>query len=211
MKPENNINISTNSKKGGFKKYIIAIIGLCLTGAVIIGYLNYNYLYMVHAYFFKLNNFNAGDQLYVSQQYYDDKDVSVLGALRLIRPLTIADIEKMNISAEKKSHLRSITDKSLKTYACLMIGYFSLDSVSKSRSGLIGTYIDKKIVDVQYTDKSRKVLLPDVVYVIKPNENVFNRERFYYGGVIPENYTLADSNIYVTPMQVSNKELVRFR
>jgi len=198
-----------SNKRKGYRLWVITC--LCIVIALVAGYLNYNYLYMVYMYNFKLTSYKPGDKVYVSQQYYDNGNLDALAALRLIRPLTMTDIAKMNVSSEKKEHLKSIIDPSLKTYAKITIGYFSLDSVTKSKSGYIGNYLDKKILDVQYTDKSRKILLPDVVYVIKPNEMVFSRDESYYYQVIPENYTLADSNIYVTPAQVSPKELTHFR
>ncbi|HEK20985.1 MULTISPECIES: hypothetical protein [unclassified Mucilaginibacter] len=202
---------TTNTTEKPKSKKFIWIAGLLVCAILVAGYLNFNYLRIVYAYHFKWNNFKNGDKVYVSPAYFADKDVNSLGALRLVRPLNYKDLDKMELSADKKQELRSKIDTNLKPYMCFGVGGFYFDDFMRYKSGNIGTYDGKLIANVQYSYKSQKLLLPDVLYIIKPNKRVFTSPASDIYLRVPENYTLADSNIYVTPSQVSPKELINFR
>ena len=182
------------ARKKKSKGLIIGVLIIFLIG--IVAYFNFEIIYTVYHYTFKVDSFKTGDKMYAN-------DHVAINLCRLIRPLTKDDIDTMQVSDTEKLRLQLNLDDSLKPYMINSGDYIS----TAGNSNYIGTYIQHEFATFAYQVKKR---VYDNVFVIKPNNSML--EHSDYGAeAMPKGYTWANNAYYVWCDLVSNNETFKIK
>ncbi|OKS84848.1 hypothetical protein [Mucilaginibacter polytrichastri] len=199
--------INTANQKIGFKNkgLIIAIICIAIIGLIVS--LNWHQL-RAQYHLLTGHQFKAGDKLYATPKIFegDPKNNSVI-LMRLVRPLTVADIDKMNINAAKKEVLKKNIDPQAQSY--LIYGGESADyqRFNEAHTAFAGKYLGKAVLN--FRNVTDKKLVPETFCIIEPNEDVMIG-KYLHLATIPENYTWADNTFYTFYDSLTDQELPKF-
>ncbi|GGH03691.1 hypothetical protein [Mucilaginibacter phyllosphaerae] len=196
---------TTKSRRGKFK---ISIITVCITCVILLGYFNLNYLVIGYYYVVKFDHFNEGDKVYIAETYFKNQNIDALGTMELIRPLKKEDLDTLGYTFGEKLKISPQLNDTLKPYLKYLGPSFDIYKMRQFKSGLIGTFKGYKIRYVK--DISGKYYVRAVYALINPDKRIFNKD---YLAVYPPpaNYILADSDIYVMPLDISKNELSNFK
>ncbi|WP_462266076.1 hypothetical protein [Mucilaginibacter sp.] len=142
----------------------------------------------------------AGDKLYAANHYFKNHDNNnVIYTYQLVKPITASDIDTMQIPNWQKVKMKSQLDTTLKPQLIRGDYNFWADSLYKTGSAYIGSYISKDSID--------KIMI-DKWYVVKLNflpGQSGNKE------VLPEGYIYANRKLfYVDASEVQLQEATPF-
>lgn len=199
----------TQAKRKLTKLLAVTVISVAIIALVII---NLNFVIINFQYYLQPAPFKPGEKVYLKETYYLPNSSYGFGAQRLIRPLNKQEIDEMpykdlSFDDEKKAKLLASITPDLKPYVSNSNITFVYSKMKENRTALIGTYVGQYLLPAKGPDNKG---VTDLFYVIKPNKQVFSANRFSNSSM-PENYTLADSNIYINSKTASSEELSAFK
>jgi hypothetical protein len=173
---------------------------------------NFDVIRTTYNYMFNTPHFEKGDNVYAPESYFDPKDEGgAITIYRLIRPLTSQEIDddlSAVFSERKKERLKEKSHINEKPYLISVgVGYLK-DKMLKQHTALLGTYLDK--VSMYVKIKEIKYEGTELFFTIKPNMNNIEMGPAPYS-VIPESYTLADSDYYISPFITGKQEASIFK
>jgi hypothetical protein len=163
-------------------------------------------LYFKYATYSK---FKPGDKIYALKHVVNE--VSEYGPYDVnlyqeVRPLTGADVDRMDIDIYKKAVIKSTLKSSGKTGISECGWQISADSLCKQKTACIGTCIDYKLMDIKIGNK----FVTTIALIIKPNKKaLFKDYSDYYK--LPADYVIDDGPFYIPSFYVSNQEAKTFR
>ena len=182
--------MTSQSKSKRHKSWLVSISIVILI--FIIGYLNFNKVYVAYAYLFKIDHFNAGDKMYANQN-------GAIGLCRIIRPLTDADIDTMQVSDTEKLRLQLSLKDLPGPYFINVEDYVS----TVEKSNYIGKYIGHEFLKTIATNK--KMVIVNML-AFKPNAKAIGTTDIIHEFKLPHGYTWANNTYYLYADIVSNKE-----
>ncbi|WP_462266074.1 hypothetical protein [Mucilaginibacter sp.] len=152
------------------------------------------------------NKVKPGDSLY-TDSFATVNDTFSVNCRRLIRPINISDIKRMNIKDWQKQKLANTIDTLNHKTGLIFSAYgTSSDKMYQQGTSFIGTYVSRDSTYQPFTDKV-KVKNDYHWYVIKPNMKIFMDVNAVD---MPKGYTYADSNYYVGVDRTSLEEAPAF-
>lgn len=181
------------------KKIIWVIIG----GIVLItvAYTAYNFKLIKACYYdAKRNDFTIGDKLYPPNYFITDKPNDIF-LYRLIRPMTGAEIDAMDVEEWKKPLMKQNLKPSDDLKVILSNKRIMADSLIKYKAWNIGNYLGKEYIYIK--NNAMDGYLP--YYAIKPNWSLINTDPTEQY-LLPGGYTYANNNLYVLFTFAKTKE-----
>ncbi|WP_158824730.1 hypothetical protein [Mucilaginibacter lacusdianchii] len=166
------------------KRWLLALTCIILLSGIV--YFNFHRLWVTYNYLFKIEHFKPGDKLYL---VYPKRGFTLM---RLVRPLTETDVDKMQASDEDKALLKAQIDPYLKPCLILTNDYLTTDA----KNHYAATFISHDIMYMMDMDK--KLALTNA-FTIKPAEGSLNHDSYELANpYLPKGYTYAN-NIYYLP------------
>lgn len=169
----------TNNQPKRKKLIIISVIAL-----LFFSFCFYERYFFIEIYkaFFPVK-WNKGDKIYASADFLN-RPILDLPIQRLIRPMTLAEIDNLNIEASKKIELKRKFNPSAGLKAIQTKDAIFMKLLWKYKTAVIGDYINRVVLeDGTY------------MYAIKPNIKLVETQ--YNPDKMPDNYIIADTNIYI--------------
>jgi hypothetical protein len=183
----NTFTAPPTSKSQKRKSWLIALACIVLLSGLV--YFNLNRLYVTYEYLFKLEHFSSGDKLYLVRPEH------AFDLMRLVRPLTEDEIDKMDISDAEKAVLNLKIASGLKPYLLYTRDYITADA----KHSFVAYYISH---DVMHTMTMEKTLVLTNVFAIKPTKsslNLYTSDSWGENTKIPKGYTYANDTYYIYP------------
>ncbi|MES2268670.1 MAG: hypothetical protein V4520_18030 [Bacteroidota bacterium] len=147
-----------------------------------------------------------GDKLYPSENFIKDTSYHDFSFFcRMIRPVTTADIDTMQISIAEKMKITASLDTTLKNTIMLEQSEITIarDSMFKYGIASIGTFVSK-----DSTTATAEKAIGYEWYEVVPNKQLMDLK---YILKIPLGYILANNNYYVRPYNVRLDEPAVFK
>ncbi|RYU91064.1 hypothetical protein EWM62_03765 [Mucilaginibacter terrigena] len=206
------MNPKIKPKQAKSKLTKLVAVSIIIVALIALVVFNLNFVIINFQYYLQPETFKPGEKVYLKESYYLPNGSYGIGAQRLIRPLNKQEIDEMpykdlSFDDEKKAKLYASITPDLKPYVSNYNITFVYSKMKENRTALIGTYVGQYLLPAKGPDNKG---VTDLFYVIKPNKQVFSANRFPNSS-IPENYTLADSNIYINSKTATSEELAAFK
>ena len=147
-----------------------------------------------------------GDKLYPSEEFIKDTSYHDFSYFcRMIRPITTADIDTMQISVAEKLKIAARLDTTLKSTLMLEQSEITVsrDSMFKYGIASIGTFVSK-----DSTTATSENAIGYEWYEVVPNKQLIDAN---YILKIPAGYILANNNYYIRPYNVRLDEPAVFK
>jgi hypothetical protein len=187
-----------------YKKLAIYIISfIVIVGAIFI-IVNYNRVKIFYAYTFEYEHFTYGDKIFgqpLSNKSPSEDQSYSLHLYRLIRPITIRDIDTLQSISQNKAILKKDLSLSLKPRLIETQDVVFL----KAPDFYAGTFLKHEITSM---DDGNKTTFWSVEAINFNKDNLFLHEREYNDPSLPKGYQWAN-NYYYLPTFYYPKNLYR--
>lgn len=196
-------NKKKKSKRGWW------ILGACAAIIVLLISFNrttQNLFHIAYYYTFEFDHFNENDKVFASENFIKNKDFNSIRLYRLMRPLTLAELNTIDEYASNLNIKKDQTTLAGETILISCSKYFEKNKMNIRHSAYIGLYLKCDILNVFALNT--KIPIKAMFYAIQPNKAILT-EDYIYKSSLPVNYTWADSTFYVVPFEISNKELLK--